>query len=668
MSSRLAILVICFLPLVRAQTPDPAGRAYEALRAKDYDAAIALFREAIEAAPANATLPQDLGYTYLKAGENEAARDQFAAVLRLEPGAERVALEYAFLCHETKNTAEARRTFDRIRKTGSPDARVVAGQAFENIDRPLAEGMARWSAVVAKSPQDFSAHLELARLAEARDDAGPAAQHYLAAWELRPGERQLLLDLARAWQEAGRIEDSRAALIAAARGSQPWVDEQARELAPQRCPYASEFRRALDLDPANFGMRRELIFLLLEVKQTDEAERELRILTDMAPTDMLAAAQLGFLLLAEHDRVGAMVYLDRVLKSGDPELVARVRAALRTAPALKERSAAPAQPVSAKEMGERSYAKGYLRDAVRYLEAAHEADPADDSVMLRLGWVYNVLHQDETALGWFDQARRSADPRIAAEAGRAYRNLRPGFARWRFTVWALPFYSTRWNDLFSYGQAKADYRLGNLPIRPYVSLRFIGDTGGGEPAFNVADPRNAPASERSVVAGVGVATRYWHNAMAWAEAGAAIRYSASPQTGFQVQDYRGGVSYARGWGRLMGSEAQGWFAETHGDGVFVSRFNNDVIAYSQNQLGFTVRPFAGFRMQVYGNANLTADARWQAWAHFAEAGPGLRLRWATLPPALVFSVNALWGNYSREMYQPIARHDIRVGFWYALTR
>jgi Flp pilus assembly protein TadD len=657
-SPRLAVVVICLLPLARAQTPpDPAGRAYEALRAKDYDAAIALFREAIEAAPANATLRQDLGYAYLKAGENEAARDQFAEALGLDPSAERIALEYAFLCHETRRTAEARRTFDRIRKTGSPQARVVAGQAFENIDRPLAEGMARWSEVVAKSPQDFSAQLELARLAEARDDPGLAAQHYLAAWELRPGERQLLLDLARAWQEAGRIEDSRAALIAAARGSQPWVAEQARELAPQRCPYAVEFRRALDLDPANFGMRRELIFLLLEVKQTDEAERELRILTDMAPTDMLAAAQLGFLLLAEHDRAGALVYLDRVLKSGDPELVARVRAVLRDDAKLKERSAVSGRNISAKEMGERSYAKSYLKDAARYFEAAHEDDPADASVMLSLGWVYNALYQDEVALGWFDQARRSADPKIAAEAGRAYRNLKPGFARWRFTVWALPFYSTRWNDLFTYGQAKAEYRLGNLPFRPYLSLRFIGDTRGAEPICCY--------SEKSFVAGVGVATRYWHRAMAWVEAGAAIRYSSSPQTGFQTQDYRGGVSYSRGWGRLLGSEARGWFAETHGDGVFVSRFGNDTIAYSQNQLGYTGGSFAGLRVQLYANANLTADTKRQAWANFVEAGPGLRFRWATLPPALVFSVNALRGSYLQTAKQ---FNDVRVGFWYALTR
>ena len=657
------MVAICLLPMLRAQTASPAERAYQALRARDYDAAIALFREAIEAAPANPVLRQDLGYAYLKAGENESARDQFAEAIRLDPASERIGLEYGFLCYETRKPAEARRTFDRIRNSGSPAGRAAAEAAFQNIDRPLKEGIARWSAVVAQSPQDFSAHLELARLAEARDDLDLAAQHYMAAWELRPGERQLLLDLARVWKQAGRADESRAALVAASRGSRPWVAEQARELLPQRCPYANEFRRALEMDPANIGMRRELAYLLIEVKQTDEAERELRILADMAPTDMTVAAQLGFLLLARGDRIGAMVYLDRVLKSGDAELAARVRAALAAAPALKQRSAAPTQKLTPKEMGERSYAKGYLKDAARYFEAAHEADPADSSVTLKLGWIYNALHQDETALGWFDQARRSSDPATAAEAGRAYRNLRPGFARWRFTAWALPFYSSRWNDLFSYGQAKAEYRLGNLPFRPYLSVRFVGDTRGT--ATQTPGVTAWPLSEKSFLVGLGVATRYWHHAMAWAEAGAAIRYTSGAQPGFRTQDYRGGVSYGRGVGHLLGSEAPGWFAETHDDGVFVSRFGNDVLAYSQNQIGYTARPFAGLRAQFYCDANLTVDDERQAWANSAEIGPGLRFRWAALPPALVFSVNALRGVYL-QTGKPF--NDVRVGFWYALTR
>ena len=64
--------------------------------------------------------------------------------MKLDPGDVNVALEYAFLCYETKQEIAARRVFDRLRKENA-----TAAQAFENIDRPLREGIARWKAALA---------------------------------------------------------------------------------------------------------------------------------------------------------------------------------------------------------------------------------------------------------------------------------------------------------------------------------------------------------------------------------------------------------------------------------------------------------------------------------------------------------------------------------------
>ena len=129
--------------LAFGQTPDPAygplTRAYEALRARDYDTAISNFLKGIQAAPERASLHKDLGYAYLDVGENELARDQFAEAMALDPNDDHVAMEYAFLCYETKEQVQARRIFDRIRKTGD----ATAEQAFQNIDKPLAEGIDR---------------------------------------------------------------------------------------------------------------------------------------------------------------------------------------------------------------------------------------------------------------------------------------------------------------------------------------------------------------------------------------------------------------------------------------------------------------------------------------------------------------------------------------------
>ena len=145
----------------------------------------------------------------------------------------------------------------------------------------------------------------------------------------------------------------------------------------------------------------------------------------------------------------------------------------------------------------------------------------------------------------------SPDPLISAEAGKAYQSLRPATARFRTTAWAFPVFSTRWHDLFSYGQVKTDVRTG-WPVRPYISVRFIGDT---RLTIGAASPQYL--SESSFILGVGAATQTWHGATAWAEAGSAISYVK----GHMLPDYRGGVSWFRGFGHSLTAETPGWFFE-----------------------------------------------------------------------------------------------------------
>ena len=675
MGSRITVfsLIAAALAPLTAQSPDPAigplEQAYRSLHSRDYDLAVDFFRKAVEAAPARGSIRKDLAYTYLKIGRNEAARDQFAEAMRLDPQDHHVALEYAFLCHETGKSVEARRVFDRIRKTGDPTARATAQQAFENIDRPLEEGIERWRKALEKSPDNFSVHRELAELAERRDELELAAEHYEKAWRLRPDLRSLLVDLGRVWQSTGRAEAAASALLAASRGAEPMAAERARELLPARYPYVYEFRRALELDPKNVELHRELAYLLLAMDRREEAEREFRAIVRLTPEDLLSTAQLGFLLLARKDSAAALPLLERVLKGPDEELADRVRTALGMPQTLKRRPETPRAKVSleAKTLAERSLEAGYMKDAAKYLAVAHETDPADFAVMLKLGWTHNILKQDELALGWFDLARRSPEPLVAAEAGRAYGNLRPAQARLRTSVWLFPVYSTRWRDLFSYGQVKTEARLGKLPLRPYVSIRFVGDT-----RRTTGDALPQYLSESSIILGIGLATPPWHGAVSWFEAGTAVSYLWARKDQPRVApDYRGGVSFSRGFGRLLGGEAAGVFFETTADAVFLSRFQNDVIVYSQNRLGVTLPAFAsGFQSQLFWNYHVTADAQRQYWANFFESGPGLRFRWHWMPPSLSFTVSALRGAYRVMDGNPRAPvfYDLRVGIWYAYTR
>lgn len=592
---------------VWAQTPGPGyadlAQAYAALWAADYDQAIAAFERAAALEPARADIRKDLAYALLKAGRNAAARDQFGEAMRLDPADHNVALEYAFLSYETPEPVrfriEARRIFNRLRQVGN----ATAAEAFENVDRPLREGIARWSQVVAAAPDNFSAHEELARLAEQRDELELAAEHFAAALSLRPARRDLLLDLGRVWAAQGRTTEANAAWLAASRSSgvSPRVAEQARALLPQRYPYVYEFENALALDPGNEELRRELVYLHQAMGNHAAAERELKLLS------------------------GALT----------PE------------------------PAAAKFMAERSLAASYLPDALRYLLAAHEQDPEDFDVMLKLGQTYNNLHDDRQAVSWFARARASPDPRIAAEASRAYDNLAPALRRVRVAVWAFPLISTRWREAFAYAQARAEIRVVNLPVRPYLSARFVGDLRGRtlELPAPGASAGLAPQflSERAVILAAGAATPAWRNATVWFEAGAAVPYQEGPVHRTQM-DMRGGVSYIT---TLRRGRA---FFETSDDGLFFSRFGKDLLLYSQNRTGWSLND----AVQLHWNWNVTADARGQAWANIAETGPGVRL---TLAP-FTLTVNWLRGAYLRNAGNPFPPNytDLRIGIWYAFSR
>lgn len=631
-----------------AQSPDPAyaplARAYDALKNRDYDTAIPAFLAAVQLAPARPDIRKDLAYTCLKTGDNALALQHFAAAMRLDPADSQVALEYAFLANESPrpaDRAEARRIFDRVRKTAAPPFSATAEQAFRNVDGPLAAGIARWQEALARGSDTFSTHFELATLAEQRDQLPLAAEHYEKAWRLIPDRRSVLVDLGRVWLALERPDDANAALLAASRGGEPRAAEMAREFLPDRYPFVAEFRRALAFDPANAELRRELAYLLLRMDRQPEAETEFRVLTDTVPSDLLSATQLAFLLYARGERAAAQPLFDRVLAGNDDDLANRVRAVLRMPQVLRQRSGAAPEPqsIDAKVMAERSIKAGYMKDALKYLEIAHEADPGDFNIMLKLGWTFNILHQDRQAVEWFGLARRSPDPEIASEAAHAWKNLRSATERFRTSFWLYPIYSTRWRDFFTYGQLRTTLNT-TFPIQPYLSVRLVGDS-------SLFVPQSL--SEQSVILAAGLTTPTVRGARAWFEAGSSIGYISH----HALPDYRGGISYAHRFQTI---------ADTTVDALYISRFDRDFLIYDQTRIGRVTGP-----LQLYWNLNLTVDTQRQYWANFAETGPGIRI---PLMPSTWFTVNLLRGAYLTNNANPRRPnfYDLRTGFWYAFTR
>ncbi len=329
-----------------------------------------------------------------------------------------------------------------------------------------------------------------------------------------------------------------------------------------------------------------------------------------------------------------MPLLEKTLAGEDQELADRVRAALNMPQALARRPAETraSAPVEARELAWKSLEQGYLKDALKYLLIAHEQDPLDFEVMLKLGWTYNNLKDDSEAVRWFDLARRSPDAKIAAEASHAYKNLEPEFQRFRTTFWVFPTFSTRWHDLFAYSQIKTELRLPHWFVHPYVSARFIGDSEG---AVNVANLGPQYLSERSVI--LASAWRLKRGTELQAGSKPANRCATRRASRIQVESCPiiAGVSHTpKASATCWRAASTGLFAETNDDGIFVSRFGNDTLLYSQNRTGYTFRStesFLGFHAQFFWNWNATVDALGQYWANYVETGPGVRFRFEGMP-------------------------------------
>ncbi len=267
------------------------------------------------------------------------------------------------------------------------------------------------------------------------------------------------------------------------------------EQADPRYPYPYEFLNALKLDPQNIALRRELAFLYLAMHKQEEAVEQFEYVLSADPKDRLSREQLDAL---------------RGFKK-------------RPGPTVAAASLPVTAPVDAKSMGKKSLALGYVQDAIKYLRQAHEQHPDDAEVMLKLGWAYNLAKDDADAKVWFDEARHAYDPQITEEATKAYHTLN-GDTLPQTTTWMLPMYSSRWNDLFTYGQVKRTLPLPwkrvNDLVSFYLSTRFDGDVRGTvRTAFGPGY-----LSETAFILAAGVSSKTWHHFTAWGEAGEGFKY------------------------------------------------------------------------------------------------------------------------------------------------
>jgi tetratricopeptide (TPR) repeat protein len=528
--------------------------------------------------------------------------------------------------------------------------------------------IARWSKAIEQDPRNFDARESLAEAYVRHGDAAQAIEQYTWLRREAPSRYRHLITLSElhfklaftgdAKSDEAHAEAARAYALLAWRAPDARVSGQGRALfntlfnktAEERYPYGPEFEKALELEPWQTAIRKELAYFYLTVDRKDRAVPLLERVVRESPQDTQSVAQLKMLTQADQ---APTTPTNKSVAAGQ----AIARAYFEAISPGPETPPAPGPVPSEdtaqhhKELGYASLQKSYLADAAREFETASHLDPRDDQAILQLGYIYNMLHQDPTAVGWFKRALRSRDAKVSSQARQAIHNLET--PRFTTTIWALPLVSSRWDTAFGYGQIKTEWNTKKLRFRPYVSLRFEGDsttrTGGTNPVVLSSD---------GVTAAVGVIRPLNNYTWLWGEAGesySAVTHRTQP-------DYRGGVAYAKVWGaKLFGNET-GRFFDTNFDAVFLSRVNRDTISYTQTKTGYELPPVGGLRHQLFFAVNVVADQQRDVYNNFVEAGPAYRFGFQRYKRVWAY-VAYLHGVYTlpgRSNY-----NDLRLVVWWA---
>ena len=165
-------------------------------------------------------------------------------------------------------------------------------------------------------------------------------------------------------------------------------------------------------------------------------------------------------------------------------------------------------------------------------------------------------------------------------------------------------------------------------------------------------------SERSVIAGVGLASPTWRGLMAWFEAGEALRYQIPRgETGSALPDYRGGISYTSAVRGPHGCSRK----------PTTTAFSSAVSTTTVCSIRRTAPAGASaktFRSTGTGTppstprANIGPTPSRPVPACVSGVSP------------LLFTVNFLRGAYLVNQSNPYRPNfnDVRIGVWYAFTR
>jgi hypothetical protein len=363
--------------------------------------------------------------------------------------------------------------------------------------------------------------------------------------------------------------------------------------------------------------------------------------------------ELAYLAVARGEPDEARRLFASAEEGDDPDL--RARASAERAAMAKP---AAARPSAASSPVDSTLAEAYRLKSEREFEAAAaaftraQAAGADPQrIAMELGYVAAARGSSDDMRTYFSAAANGPDRVIAdrAKSEMAYLPRR--------------FWGDLYADAYGWQRAAGEDRGGSLVptvrvrgmVRPALSLDFnlyiygqaTRDTGsrgsvaGGPPRIFADD---------YALVGAGAMVRFWGGRVGlFAQIGPAFNLIDDGRERAAVDGRGGGVLYAE-TSRCAPSPAHGAWAgflpclETYAEVVYVSRFDNNVIAFGRPRVAGSYLVTGPVAWQVVAEARAAADRNGDYYNNLVDGGAGHR--WRLLAPLRIdalFSVNA--GTY-----------------------
>ncbi|MGB7613287.1 MAG: tetratricopeptide repeat protein [Candidatus Acidiferrum sp.] len=413
------------------------------------------------------------------------------------------------------------------------------------------------------------------------------------------------------------------------------ADRAYREIAAKNYAAAiKDFREALTANPSNARWRKDLGYACLAAGLPEQAVAEFTRVYAEHPEDFAVELQLGYLAQQLKHYEDARKYFGQVAQSADSNLSTPARKAL--------------AELQATELSDRRQ-KGYelllqhrSGEAITVFEAIHRDDPSDMKVTLQLGYLYAAAGRTGEAKEMFIAAEKSADPKVVAQAKAGLEQIRLETKLWFATIYAAPFYQTRFSNEINPVAAKVGLKLSPY-FEPYVGLRFSRDVR------SLAGTLPQIFSDNSAVISIGVQSVLAHTGVVvYAEAGTAINLIGEKP--LAASDYRAGAVWFRSWGTGLnaartGEQPVSLTGSVYADGGFYSRYQHNVIANLQLREGINLPGPRVLPIQLLAGTNIVKDSNGNFYNNVFEVGPILRIAPLRRLTSLSFETQYLRGFY-----------------------